>query len=494
MLVLLETPAGYGLFKVEKASLLDAEPGNISDAFSSSSKAQKLVSLHAFHKFDDTKSALEATTALIESRLDKSLKKFLKRQIVDKEITEQLAVCDKALGGLLKKKLDLNVVYSQQATELIRGIRANLEVLLEGVSEKDLRTMSLSLAHTLNRFKLKFSPDKVDTMVVQAVGLLDDLDRELNNFAMRLKEWYGWHFPELAKIVTDNLTYAKAVMQIGFRSHCKEVDLSVLLTDEIEKEVKDAAEISMGTDITETDLGHIRELAERVAELVEYRGTLAEYLKNRMQALAPNLTHMVGELVGARLVAHAGSLVGLAKHPASTVQILGAEKALFRALKTKKATPKYGLIYHASLVGQSAPKLKGKISRVLASKLALCTRVDALADQTEPTVAIGCKKYVEKRLEQLSDEVAKGSAKSFQRPQTGKYVPQRDRAGRQYDPSADDSVAMGSKGKSAGAGPKKRSAPEDDEDEVQTKKKKVQEEESEDEEEDDDDEEEEDDD
>merc|ERR1711981_1376203 len=102
-----------------------------------------------------------------------------------------------------------------------------------------------------------------------------------------------------------------------------------------------------------------------------------------MSAIAPNLTILVGELVGARLISHAGSLMNLAKHPASTVQILGAEKALFRALKTKKDTPKYGLIYHASMIGQAAPKFKGKIPRVLAAKCALSIRVDALGDADE---------------------------------------------------------------------------------------------------------------
>merc|ERR1712060_349658 len=108
-------------------------------------------------------------------------------------------------------------------------------------------------------------------------------------------------------------------------------------------------------------------------------------------------------LVGARLISQAGSLMSLAKHPSSTVQILGAEKALFRALKTKKQTPKYGLIYHASLVGQSAPALKGKISRVLAAKLSLCCRVDALGDQVEPSLGKEYKEYVEKRLATLEE-------------------------------------------------------------------------------------------
>ncbi|CAE7915190.1 NOP5-2 [Symbiodinium sp. KB8] len=110
---------------------------------------------------------------------------------------------------------------------------------------------------------------------------------------------------------------------------------------------------------------------------------------------------MVGELVGARLIAHAGSLLNLAKQPASTIQILGAEKALFRALKTKHETPKYGLIYHASLVGQSAPKNKGKVSRMLASKTALSVRVDALGESSEPTVALEGRAKVEARMRQL---------------------------------------------------------------------------------------------
>merc|ERR1712151_1366547 len=144
----------------------------------------------------------------------------------------------------------------------------------------------------------------------------------------------------------------------------------------------------MGTEITDEDLANIMTLCERVVELLDYRGQLYDYLKSRMDSVAPNLTVMVGELVGARLIAHAGSLMNLAKHPASTVQILGAEKALFRALKTKHETPKYGLIYHASLVGQSAAKFKGKISRVLAAKAALAVRVDALGDDPDNSIGL----------------------------------------------------------------------------------------------------------
>merc|ERR1712233_217513 len=251
-----------------------------------------------------------------------------------------------------------------------------------------------------SRYKIKFSPDKVDTMIVQAIGLLDDLDKELNTYAMRVKEWYGWHFPELFKIVPDNILYARTAKTIGVRRHPLP-DLTEVLPEELESQVQDAAKISMGTEISDEDMLNIGDLCNQVLEMSEYRDQLFEYLKHRMQAIAPNLTILVGELVGARLIAHAGSLLNLAKHPASTVQILGAEKALFRALKTKHATPKYGLIYHAQLVGQASSKMKGKVSRMLAAKAALATRVDALGEETNTDLGIEHRAKVESRIRQL---------------------------------------------------------------------------------------------
>lgn len=240
--------------------------------------------------------------------------------------------------------------------------------------------MSLGLSHSLARHKLKFSPDKIDTMIVQAIGLLDDLDKELNTYAMRVKEWYGWHFPEMAKILNDNIAYARVVLKMGMRTNWESTDLTDILPEEIEAAVKNAADRSMGTEISEEDLENIQALAEQVVGFAEYRQQLASYLSARMTAIAPNLTALVGELVGARLIAHAGSLLNLSKSPASTIQILGAEKALFRALKTKHDTPKYGLIYHASLIGQATGKNKGKMARILAAKASLGLRVDALAE------------------------------------------------------------------------------------------------------------------
>jgi nucleolar protein 58 len=142
------------------------------------------------------------------------------------------------------------------------------------------------------------------------------------------------------------------IKTIGFRTNTASTDLSAILPEELEAELKSAAQISMGTEISDADMLNISFLCDQILSISTYRAQLFDYLKSRMAAIAPNLTSMVGEIVGAKLISHAGSLMNLAKCPASTVQILGAEKALFRALKTKHDTPKYGLIYHASLVGQ----------------------------------------------------------------------------------------------------------------------------------------------
>jgi len=196
----------------------------------------------------------------------------------------------------------------------------------------------------------------------------------------------------------------------------------------------------MGTEVSVEDITNIQHLCDQVISISEYRTSLNEYLRNRMSAIAPNLTVMVGELVGARLIAHAGSLLSLAKHPASTVQILGAEKALFRALKTKHDTPKYGLIYHASLVGQAAPKFKGKISRLLASKTALATRMDALGDTDGATIAFEGRKKVEQRLAMLEG----GKVNALSGTGKGKSAQQKlsKSASKSYNPDADNTLAQ----------------------------------------------------
>merc|ERR1712232_872705 len=143
--------------------------------------------------------------------------------------------------------------------------------------------------------------------------------------------------------------------------------------------------------------------ASEVVNLALMRKTLHEYLKAKMDLVAPNLTMLIGEIIGARLISHAGSLTNLAKYPASTVQILGAEKALFRALKTKGNTPKYGLIFHSTFIGRAQQKNKGRISRYLANKCSLASRIDCFSDEGTTVFGEKLKDLVEERLAFLSE-------------------------------------------------------------------------------------------
>lgn len=405
--ILAETSCGYALFKsTDKKLLARTDLADLSDSVDQTCSSFKLKN---WAGFEGANAAVEEAMAVGEGKVTPLLVSLLSGLKDEKKAT--LVVADPKLGAAINKipKLSVQPVSDSSTMDIFRAIRQHLPSLLPNLTPSGISTMSLGLSHSLSRHKLKFSADKVDVMIIQAISLLDDLDKELNTYAMRVKEWYGWHYPEMARILNDNLAYARVILKVGMRSSFSETDLSDILPEELEGAIKAGAETSMGTEITAEDLETIEALAEQVVDLTEYRTLLSGYLAARMKAIAPNLTALVGDLVGARLISHAGSLTNLSKSAASTIQILGAEKALFRALKTKHDTPKYGLIYHASLIGQATGKNKGKIARVLAAKAALGLRVDAMgetndADGVELTeedrTAVGnrARAYVERRL------------------------------------------------------------------------------------------------
>ncbi|XVE96065.1 hypothetical protein REPUB_Repub02eG0189400 [Reevesia pubescens] len=220
----------------------------------------------------------------------------------------------------LRKKLKIDCIHNTTVMELLRSVRTQLTELIYGLSAQDLAPMSLGLSHSLSRSKLKFSADRVDTMIVQAIDLFDDLNKELNTYAMRIRE---------CSISSE------------------------ILPEEVEIDLKEAAVISMGIEVNAFDLMNIKELCDQVISLAENRAQLHDYSKSRINTVAPNLTALVGELMGTRLIAHGGNLLNLAKQPGNTVQILGAEKALFRALGLSIQLPNTGLFtMHLWLVRQ----------------------------------------------------------------------------------------------------------------------------------------------
>ncbi|KKA31166.1 hypothetical protein TD95_002283 [Thielaviopsis punctulata] len=382
--VLSETPAGYGLFKAADKKLHTRD--DVSAKLASVEAVSEMFKLKDFRKYESTSMALEEVASMSSRnvKVPQLLADFL--QEVKDEKHASLALADKALGQKLKElpgfdKLDI-VAASDSAAgrsveEIFRALRENMNALMPETASTFER-VALGLSHSIDRYKLKFTEDKVDSMIIHAVKHLEDLDQALNVMAMRTKEWYGWHFPEMSRHIADNVAYARVIIETGTRDSFATADLTTVLPEPMAEAVKAAAEISMGTDIDKDDMENIKLLARQVVTYSEHRIELATYVENRMRAIAPNLTALVGYLVGAKLIAHTGSLLNLSKSAASTIQILGAEKALFRALKTKHNTPKYGILYNSSLVGQAPMKYKGKIARMLAAKTALGLRVDAM--------------------------------------------------------------------------------------------------------------------
>ncbi|KRZ35380.1 Nucleolar protein 58, partial [Trichinella pseudospiralis] len=433
MLLLYETAGGYAIFRIsEKFNLTKVD--DLWSEFESPDKARQFVQLVNFKKFSDINESLQSTMDIVENKCSKTLKKVIKKFVLP-EMQEKLAVADAKLGSLIQEKFPgISCLSNSKITELFRGVRSNLNSLLVDIPRRELENMAVALAHNMSRHKLKFTAEKIDMMIVQAIGLHDDLDRELNNYAMRCREWYGWHFPELGKCITDHLLYAQTVQRIGFRECASMTNLSDLLSEDLQKKVKDMSLHSLGTEISTSDLKSIKLLCEQV----KYRTELGNYLKARMFSLAPNLASLTGEIIGARLIARAGSLLSLSKMSASTIQIIGAEKALFRAIKAKRDTPKYGLIYHAQIISSVPQKLKGKVARMLANKATLAVRYDALSENTDDgdlnILGLEQRAKLEKRINALetAHQASKGKKVAFK---AAAYTIQG--RGEVYDTSAD---------------------------------------------------------
>ncbi|KRY30635.1 Nucleolar protein 58, partial [Trichinella spiralis] len=415
MLLLYETASGYAIFRIsEKFNLMKVD--DLWSEFESPDKARQFVQLVNFRKFSDVNQSLKSTMDIMENKCSKPLKKVIKKFVLP-EMQEKLAVADAKLGNLIQEKFPgISCLSNSKITELFRGVRSNLNALLVDIPRRELENMAVALAHNMSRHKLKFTAEKIDMMIVQAIGLHDDLDRELNNYAMRCREWYGWHFPELGKCISDHLLYAQIVERIGFRECAPMTNLSDLLSEDLQKKVKKMSLHSLGTEISTTDLKSIKLLCKQIIEISKYRTELGNYLRARMFSLAPNLASLTGEIIGARLIARAGSLLGLSKMSASTIQIIGAEKALFRAIKTKRDTPKYGLIYHAQIISTVPQKLKGKVARMLANKASLAVRYDALSEHTDDgdmnILGLEQRAILEKRIKALETEITHQATKT----------------------------------------------------------------------------------
>ncbi|KAB5549240.1 hypothetical protein PHYPO_G00065150 [Pangasianodon hypophthalmus] len=401
--VVFEHAAGYALFAVKEVEEIGMLLPQVEESVLNIGKFNSVVKLKAFFPFKSAQAALENINAISEGVVHADLKLFLETNLpLGGKKKAVLGVADGKIGATLQEELDLSIQTGGVVAEILRGVRLHFHSLVKGLTAQAASKAQLGLGHSYSRAKVKFNVNRADNMIIQSIALLDQLDKDINTFSMRVREWYGYHFPELIKIVSDNATYCKLAKFIGNRKELSEESLEPLeeITMDSAKAqaILEASRSSMGMDISPIDLINIESFSSRVVSLTAYRQELQEYLRSKMSQVAPNLAALIGEVVGARLISHAGSLTNLAKYPASTVQILGAEKALFRALKTRGNTPKYGLIFHSTFIGRAAAKNKGRISRYLANKCTIASRIDCFAEV--PTSVFGDKlrDQVEERL------------------------------------------------------------------------------------------------
>lgn len=412
--LLYESSSGYALFNAHGIDEIGQNTEAVRSSVSDLNRFGKVVKLTAFHPFESALDALNQCNSVSEGLMTDELRNFLELNLPKvkegKKPKFSLGVAEPKIGSHIFEMTKFPCQSNEFVLELLRGVRLHFDRFIKDLKPGDLEKAQLGLGHSYSRAKVKFNVNRVDNMVIQAIFLLDTLDKDINSFSMRVREWYSWHFPELAKIVNDNYLYAKVAKFIEDKSNLTESQIpgltEIVGDEEKATEIVEAAKASMGQDLSKIDLINVETFAQRVMDLSEYRKKLYDYLVTKMNDIAPNLASLIGEVVGARLISHAGSLTNLAKCPSSTLQILGAEKALFRALKTKGNTPKYGLIFHSSFIGRASTRNKGRMARYLANKCSIASRIDCFSESSSTVFGEKLREQVEERLDFYDKGVA----------------------------------------------------------------------------------------
>ncbi|KAK1337323.1 hypothetical protein QTO34_001949 [Cnephaeus nilssonii] len=366
--VLFEHAVGYTLLalkEVEEISLLQPQ---VEECVLNLGKFHNIVRLVAFCPFASSQVALENVNAVSEGIVHEDLRLFLETYLPTKKKKVLLGVGDPKIGAAIQEELGYNCQTGGVIAEILRGVRLHFHNLVKGLTDVSACKAQLGLGHSYSRAKF--------------IGNRKELNEE--------------KLEELEELTMDG---AKA------------------------KAILDASRSSMGMDISAIDLINIESFSSRVVSLSEYRQSLHTYLRSKMSQVAPSLSALIGEAVGARLIAHAGSLTNLAKYPASTVQILGAEKALFRALKTRGNTPKYGLIFHSTFIGRAAAKNKGRISRYLANKCSIASRIDCFSGMEEAAAEI-TRKLEKQEKKRLKKEKKRLAAIALASPENSSSTPE----------------------------------------------------------------------
>ncbi|MGQ4911923.1 MAG: C/D box methylation guide ribonucleoprotein complex aNOP56 subunit [Candidatus Thorarchaeota archaeon] len=343
----------------------------------------------------------------------------LKKEGIERVIVEdqQVARAISRAGGLEVSVDQSGVVkwfrdnQAKYLTEL--GVISSPAEMVEFV-----RSTSLHIA----RARISAAIEEKDLLVKNAVDAIDELDKSINILVMRLREWYSLHHPSFSTIVEEQDVYARVLAsccgKVNITRECLE---QVGLSESTVERVLDSLD-DIGTELSESDLRIMRTLAETVGSMYDQRDRLEGYVAEMMNAVAPTMTIIVGPVIAARLISLAGSLKELARKPSSTIQVFGAERALFRSIKTGTAPPKHGIIYRVPEINTAPYWIRGKVARALAGKLSIAARVDAYS-KAEPDVGEKLRRAFVARVEEIKrqhpepPQETKSREKQFGKPQ-----------------------------------------------------------------------------
>ena len=334
--------------------------------------------------------------------------------------TEPPAELTELLNELATKGFSRIVLVGEELSNYAKRLtREGLELLVEERAQADLeevldragivrrdeyRNWTRNVANILAKMKLREAVERRDIHIVHAVRALDDIEKQLNQIYIRVREWYGVHFPELEDLLQDPTSYLKFVYHITFRRDASIDSVSnVLGSHKRLEDVVKAASSSLGAELSREDANSIRALAYLGLETAALKGRLENYIRSLMSSEAPNLSAVAGPVLGSRLISLAGGLEKLAKLPASTVQVLGAEKALFRFLRTGRGAPKHGVIFQHPYVHSASRWQRGKIARALATKIAIAARIDYF---TKEDRSAELRRALDKRVEEIRRKYA----------------------------------------------------------------------------------------
>ena len=279
-----------------------------------------------------------------------------------------------------------NLTVNVSSNKIAKWFRENLDDYLTKLdvtkTPEEIISFRRDVAIRLSKAKVSAASGEKDLLVKNAIDAIDEVDKSINILVMRLREWYSVHQPSLSRLVEDQDQYARILKETnGKESMTKDMLVLAGVPEETIELVMNAILGDIGAELRDIDLNIIKVLAISVDNMYTTRKELEDYVGTVMEDISPNVTALVGPLVGARLISLAGSLEDLARKPSSTVQVFGAEKALFRAIKTGADPPKHGIIYRVSEINSAPYWQRGKIARALAGKLSIAARIDAYSDR-----------------------------------------------------------------------------------------------------------------